>query len=236
MHVSQSPGLPSRNRVLAALPPDELAAVVALGDLVELHHDHVLQEAGGRVTQVYFPVSAAIGLVGGFGEVAAVEVGTVGNEGILGIGAFLADDLALFDARCVAPGWALRVPVEALSAGSAPPSLSHAARRYAYRLVAQAAHTAACNCSHKADQRIARWLLLTHDRVASDEFPLTHAFAAGMLGVGRPTATLALGRLRRAGVVAHRREWVVVRDRARLEQAACPCYWRIRSLFDTEVA
>jgi CRP-like cAMP-binding protein len=229
--------LPLRNRLLAALSQEDRDRVVAAGELVDLGAQQVLQQADGPITQLYFPLDAVVALVGAPDGAPPVEVATVGNEGLLGLGVFLHDDRALFGALCLVPGRALRVPATTVDADTRPlAALDRVARRYAHTLIAQAAYTAACNCSHRAEQRMARWLLLAHDRVRRNEFPVTHAFAGGMLGVRRPTATLTLGRLRRAGVIDHWWGRVAVRDRTRLEQIACPCYARIRALFDRMTA
>jgi CRP-like cAMP-binding protein len=114
------------------------------------------------------------------------------------------------------------------------PQLREQAARYAARLIDFITQSAACNALHELEQRSARWLLVTHDRVPGDEFRLTHEFLAAMLGVGRPTVTLAVGALQRAGLVEHRRGAIKIVDRAGLEEAACECYAVMRKrLADT---
>jgi CRP-like cAMP-binding protein len=150
-----------------------------------------------------------------------------------GLPVFLSDGLSSVRAVTQIPGSAYRLPAAELRriapAGSA---LHDLLMRYTQAVLSQVAQTAACNSSHMVEQRCARWLLMTHDRVDGDEFPLTHEFLSHMLGVRRSGVTVAMRALKEAGLVRYTRGRVIVADRAGLERASCECYRVVRSHFE----
>jgi CRP-like cAMP-binding protein len=162
-----------------------------------------------------------------------VEVGTVGNEGMLGLPVFLGADSSPGAAFCQVPGRALRMPAEALrAAASVEGPLRDLLQRYAQALMDQIAQSAACNRAHSTEERLCRWLLMTHDRVGADRFPLTQEFLGQMLGVRRAGVSATASILQRAGFIRYSRGTITITDRAGLESASCGCYRVVRDEFD----
>lgn len=179
---------------------------------------------------VYFPESCVASMVNPTDE-GAVEVGTIGSEGMVGLSIFL--DAEAVPSRMIwqVPGQALRIPVpEFLRLIGSLPELTRLLRRYTHAFFVQVAQTAACNRMHEIDRRCARWLLMTHDRVAgADTFVLTQEFLAFMLGVRRAGVSEAATALQKRGLISYARGKVNVIDRAGLEAASCECYEIVRS-------
>jgi CRP-like cAMP-binding protein len=221
------------NRILAALPEVDRQRLLAHLEPVPLALKQVLSAPHAPITHVYFPLSGVVSLltVTEVGE--AIEVATVGNEGLVGLSAFLDADSSPGQAIVQIAGDALCMPADALRAetlaGGALQTLLH---RYTQGRLTQLAQGAACNRLHAMPARCARWLLMTHDRVGIDDFPLTHQFLAQMLGVRRATVTVAVGSLQRANLIRYRRGHITVIDRHGLEGASCACYRIIRDEFD----
>lgn len=178
---------------------------------------------------VYFPQSGVQSVVVVMATGAMSEVGIIGREGMLGMQAFLGADASPHRVFCQVPGVCRRLPVAAfrdeLRRGGRFLDLT---QRYAQALFFQVSQSTACNHHHPVEERCARWLLMTHDRVGADVFPMTHEFLSVMLGVRRPSVTLAAGALQKAGVIRYSRGKVTVRDRPRLEEVACECYQAVR--------
>ena len=233
MAIATIAGEATRNHLLACLPPEEQARLRPTLERVELESHDVLSEPGERISHVYFPETGVISLIAVMHDGSAVEAGTVGNEGVAGVSAFLGADS--FPIRMIAqvPGDALRMRVEAFrSARDTSPSLGDAVLRYTQALLVQMAQSAACNRLHAVDARAARWLLMTHDRVDGDDFHLTQDFLAMMLGVHRPTVTITMRVLQKAGLITYTRGHVTVLDRRALEEASCECYAVIQGEFE----
>ena len=227
------PDAPSRNRLLAALGTAELAEFEPYLTRADLARGQVLHPAGEPIERIWFPeagvASVRVTLAGGD----AVEVGTVGCEGFIGHAVLLGDTMSIAEALMQVPGVALSLPVAAFQAAlEHDGTFGQLIRRSTRAFFLQIALVAACNRLHRADQRLARWLLMTHDRVGADELLLTHEFLAEMLGATRSTATLVLGTLQRAGLV--RTAWgrITVLDRAGLEAASCECYQATRDEYE----
>jgi CRP-like cAMP-binding protein len=220
----QSPRAPLENRLLNALPRRERDRLRVRLEPVYLPFQEPVYDAGRPIPYVYFPLNGVLSLVAEDGSGAA-EVGTVGNEGLVGLPVFLGTGTFPHRCFCQIPGDALRLRAaalrEELNAGGA---LAGVLLRYTHCLLAQATQTAACNLLHAAEQRLARLLLLMQDRVGIDWFPLTQELMAQMLGVQRATVSLTAGALQRAGLIGYSRGRVMVRNRAGLEAAACGCY------------
>jgi CRP-like cAMP-binding protein len=187
--------------------------------------EETLCGAGEPPTHVYFPLSGMISMVMSAPEGGAIEVATVGNEGLLGTEIALGADRNRWRALVQVAGEALRMPVsdfrEALGRSSA---LRDLARRYAQALTIQISQSVLCNHQHSVEQRISRWFLMSHDRAGIDAMQMTQEFIAYMLAVHRSTVTVAVGMLRQAGLVRHSRGRITVLDRAGLEKASCECY------------
>lgn len=203
--------------------------------MVAIRPKQVLHQAGEPVEQVYFPNGGVFSVTTLLPNGTAVEAATVGDEGMLGIEAFFSDD-------AVAPGQTLlQVPdgeVCRLSVGvfreetARREALHDLLGRYTQVVIAQMMQSTACNALHEVQERCARWLLMTHDRMHQQDFHLSHEFLAVMLGTRRTTVTLVAGTLQRAGLISYKHGRVKVLDRPALEATACPCYAIIRAHFD----
>ena len=224
---------PLRNRLLAALSSGELARLRPQLELVQLDQREQLYEQGRPIQYVYFPETTVVSLTSTLRDGGAVEVGTAGREGMVGLSAFLGDGLSTVHAIPQIPGTALRMDVAAFArAAQSPGELSRLLLRYTEAFLAQVAQTAACNASHLLEQRCARWLLMMHDRVSGEEFPMTHEFLAFMLGVRRAGVTLAMRALQDVRLVSYTRGRVTITDRAGLERASCECYCTVRGQYE----
>jgi len=228
----------AENRLLASLPANELARMEPLLELEAYPQGAVLSEAGGSITHVAFPLDCVLSSVTVMSDDASIEGLLCGNEGLSG-GASLVG--------VVRSPWRVVVQVEgrALSAlvASVVPELGHMPvlqqriARHEYALQQQATQSVACNRFHPIHERLARWLLMVLDRTGNPEISLTHEFIAQMLGAYRPSVTVAVSTLERAGIVHRgRRGRLVVPDRAALEAASCECYRRaLEYLRETEL-
>ena len=221
-HQHQSP---VRNGLLAALPPEDLARLRPGLRPAELPVGQTLFPAGGAVEAVLFVESGMVSLIATLEDGEQVEVGVVGREGLIGLPLVLGDDRSLVEARVQQEGAALRMGGTALRDGMGESAaLRLVLNRYALAFQAQVTMTAACNARHGIEQRLARWLLIAHDRAGADEFPITHEFMAMMLGVRRPGVSLAAGALNKAGLIRYVRGRMEITDRPGLEAASCECY------------
>jgi CRP-like cAMP-binding protein len=216
------------NLLLAALAPDDLALFSAELEPVEMHIRDVLYEPGAEIKHVYFPTTGCVSMIHTVVE-GSVEVGTIGYEGLVGVPVLLRAESEPTQAIVQVQGEAYRISAPAFRA--VIEQSNHMERifmRYALALFNQVAQSVACNRLHSLEQRCARWLLITHDRVEGDEFKLTQEFLSYMLGVHRPAVTLAAGILQEAGFIRYSRGNITVTDRAGLEGAACSCYQATR--------
>jgi CRP-like cAMP-binding protein len=213
-----------RNRLLGSLSAGEIDRLLPSLESVPLLTGMPIYEPNERILHVYFPISGIVSMTSDMRE-GTVEVGTVGREGMTGLPLVLRADTMPTRAFVQVPGHSYR-----MSAGDLFVAMKESARferlllRYALALFDQSAQHAACNRLHALEERCARWLLMTHDRVDGDVLPLKQQFLAEMLGVHRPAVTLAAGALQKAGVIRYTRGKVTVLDRAALEGAACECY------------
>ncbi len=223
--MSMPPLAATHNRLLAALPRGERAHVLEGCERVDLKFGEVLAESGEPIRHVYFPTRCAIVLITLLDERASVEVGLVGNEGVLGTA--LALDMGVSPQRALVqgPGGALRMTADLFCrALENNPEFQHVLRRYVHAVMAQLAQTAGCTRFHVVEARLARWLLMTQDRADSNGFHVTHEFLARVLGVRRVGITRAAKRLQDQGLIRYARGNIVVMDRAGLETSACGCY------------
>lgn len=222
----------SRNHVLAVLPPGELLELRPYLTTVGLAAKEVLAEPNHSIDAVYFPLDAVISVMA-MGDGAAVEVGSVGCEGMAGLPVLFGarQSTSRFVVQIGGGAERMEAPVLLREAGR-----SDAFRRllllYAQGFMTQIAQGTICNRLHSAEQRLARWLLICRDRVGRDDILITHETMANMLGVRRATVTEAAGSLQRDGLIRYRRGVVTVVDRQRLERASCGCYEIVREEFD----
>ena len=224
---------PVRNRLLASLPAADLAALRPHLRIATLELRDVLFEQEKPIRAVWFPETAVVSLTSTLREGGTVEVGTAGREGIAGLEVFLGDETSTVRAIVQINGTAYRMDAATFSRLSCSAGPFHLALlRYTQAFMTQVAQTAACNGAHFVEQRCARWLLMTHDRVDGDELPLTHEFLAFMLGVRRAGVTLAMRALQDAQLVRYSRGHVTITDREGLERASCECYGTVRRHFE----
>jgi len=220
------------NRLLLALAPDELRRLAPHFESVPLLPQKVLFEANQPVARVYFIEAGLISLVSVFEDGTTAEMATVGREGVVPVGSLLAGETTLGRYVVQVQGFGQAIDKARLSAIlSESPKLRAACAAYAQAFFAQLLQNVACNATHTAEQRCARWLLTSHDR-SGDTFAMTHEGLAEMLGVRRSTVTLVASALQKAGVIQYRRGVLTVLDRAGLEAAACECYRVIRDRYE----
>jgi CRP-like cAMP-binding protein len=226
-------GFSPRNRLLSALPPEDLAWLRPHMELVEFPPRLVLHMPGEPITAVHFPETGWVSMLATLDNGDAAEVGLVGREGMVGLPLLLGADRSPFEAMVQAGGTGLRLPAEAFRQ-----ALDHSAAlkalllRYTLAFNVQVAQTAGCNGRHQIEQRLARWMLMAHDRSEGDGFPMTHEFLSMMLGVRRAGVTVAAGVLQRAGLIRYERGRMTVTDRDGLEAGACDCYDAARREYD----
>jgi CRP-like cAMP-binding protein len=214
-----------QNRLLKAVPAETYERLRPHLEPIQLATGQVLWEPDAPIRSVYFPRTCVTSLIVLLAEESPVESATVGREGMLGVPVALGAESTSARALAQVPGEAARIPAAAFREAMAQDdALTGLMLRYAQALLEQTSQSVACNRRHAMEERCARWLLMTHDRVGADQFPLTHDFLAFMLGVRRASVTVAAGMLQQAGLIRYSRGKVTILDRARLEEASCECY------------
>ena len=220
-----SPHNPSQNHILAALPTAEFEPLAAHLELVPLPLGEILYEPGGQLQHAYFPTTAIVSLHYVTESGASAETAGVGNEGLVGISLFMGGDTTPSSAVVQTAGHAYRLERRLLKQEFNRGGLLHRVLlRYTQALITQMNQTAACNRHHSVEQQLCRWLLLTLDRLPSNELVMTQDLVASMLGVRREGITEAAGNLQRAGLIRYRRGHISVLERPGLEAAVCECY------------
>jgi CRP-like cAMP-binding protein len=216
--------VPGENRLLVSLPRDEYDRLLPHLEKVSLPLRDILYEANGPIEHVFFPLVGVVSLVI-IDDDFTLEVGIIGNEGLVGTPVFLESDRSPTRAIAQIPGEALRMEAKVFQKEMkrAGPLFS-LVQRHTQTLINQISQSIVCNHRHSVEKRMCRWLLMSHDRVGDDEFPLTHEFLAQMLGVCRPTVTGVAGTLQKAGLINYHRGRITVLDRKGLETACCECY------------
>jgi len=221
------------NRILAGLSPKERTRLIKKMREAHLETKALLYELDAPITQVYFPMTGVTSLVtASDGKI--LEVATVGNEGMVGLPLFFRSDRIHMRAFEQIAGDALVMSAKHFQQEVRDPNseLSDALYKYTQAFFMQVTQNAACNALHDVDTRCARWMLLTHDRVGVDTFPLTHEFLAQMLGVRRASVSMTAGKLQEAGLIRYKRGVVTVLKRRGLERAACEHYQLVRAEYN----
>lgn len=223
--MSPATPLPVSNRLIAALSRKERKQLLRSGETVMLSFGQILCEPRQRIRYAYFPLTGFISLVASVGRHQPLEMGLIGNEGMLGASLGLGVGTAPLRAVVQGQGTALRITATELRRQlRLSVALMKMLHRYQYVLMEQLAKSAACTHFHEVETRLARWLLMTHDRAHADHFHLTHEYLAGMLGVRRSGVTVAAGDMRRKKLLRYARGEISILDRKGLEAAACECY------------
>lgn len=231
--MSQDVPTSVNNRLLASLPREEYERLVPYLEPVFLDFKRELYQPNVSIEFVYFPLDGVYSLLSLTSEGELIEVATVGNEGIIGLPVFLGVREIPGIAMCQVPGNALRMRAEDLqNQVTHGTSLYDVLHRYTQALFNFISQSALCNRVHSIEQRCCRWLLLTHDRVGTDEFPLTHEFLSQMLGVRRASVSEVASRLQNAGFIFYRYGKMSILDRAGLEATSCECYGLIKGEFE----
>jgi CRP-like cAMP-binding protein len=218
----------TRNIILRQLPPKDLEMVASAAEWVSLAAKDRVWDPNQPIEQVYFLETAVISLVTLL-DVGSIEAITIGNDGFVGLPVFHGPGATVTRAGCQMPGRSWRLTSkEFVKICSDSRPLRRALNRYSQLVIETISQSAACNRVHVIAERCARWLLMSQDRVGSNEIPLTQEFLAQMLGVRRPGVTVAIGILHRAGLISHGRGRITVTDRQGLEAASCECYAAVR--------
>jgi CRP-like cAMP-binding protein len=223
--MPSTPAFSATNRLLAALPDEDRKRLLADCEPVQLGLPEVLENPGDTIRHAYFPTGSLISLVMPVDGGPGLEVGLIGDEGMLGIGLVLGVDSAPFRALVLGAGSALRVAAPRfLHELEQSPALRREVQSYVYVSMTQLGLTAACAHFHVVEARLARWLLMTQDRAHSDRFHVTHVFMADLLGVRRVGITKAANSLQRRKLIDYHRGDITILDRAGLEAASCGCH------------
>jgi CRP-like cAMP-binding protein len=225
------------NSLLAAIPRKAYRQLLEGFEPVSLSFGEVLYEPGQAIRHVYFPSSSLVSLLTLADGHLALEVGLIGRDGMVGIPIVLGHKNSPVRALVQGSGTAMRMAsAHFLRLFRLNRSLQDSLYRYTYALMAQISQTAACNRFHVVESRLARWLLMTHDRVESDHFRMTHQFLGHMLGVRRVGVTKAAQSLQKGDLIRYSRGDITVLDRKGLEAAACDCYRVVREMNDAKPA
>jgi CRP-like cAMP-binding protein len=228
------PGRDKRtNRLLSLLSDSDYERLRPHLSQVVFDYRKSLYEASRPIEHIYFPVDGLASLVITTADGASAEVGTIGNEGVVGLPVCLGDRDAPSSVYVQVPGTALGIDARLFRGElERSPTLHLIMLRYAHAFFNQVAQSAACFHLHRVEQRCCRWLLMTRDRMPTDDFLLTHEFLGMMLGVRRTTVTEVMGSLQKAGLIRYRRGHVTILDREALRRRACECYDISRLEFD----
>ncbi|TVU70166.1 MULTISPECIES: Crp/Fnr family transcriptional regulator [Cobetia] len=213
------------NHLLAALPDDVKKRLSPHIDTVPLSLGQIIHTSGSALNHVYFPIDAIVSLLYVTENGASAEIAVVGNEGLVGIAVFMGGESTTSRAIVQSAGLAFRLPVDQLKDEfNRHGEMLHLLLRYTQSLITQMAQTAVCNRHHSINQQLCRWLLLSLDRLPSNQLDMTQELIANMLGVRREGVTEAAGKLHKLGIIEYRRGHITVLDRPRLEERSCECY------------
>jgi CRP-like cAMP-binding protein len=224
---------PHHNHLLDALPPGDFTRIAPHLELIPMGLGDVLYEPGVKLRHVYFPTTSIVSLLYVMEDGASAEIAIVGNEGVLGISLFMGGETTPSRAVVQSAGYGFRLKAQLLKNefGRFGPMM-HLLLRYTQALITQMAQTAVCNRHHSVDQQLCRWLLLSLDRLSSNELSMTQELIANMLGVRREGVTEAAGKLQDAGLIRYQRGKITVLDRPAVEARTCECYQVVKAEFD----
>jgi CRP-like cAMP-binding protein len=230
---TQQPHDPRDNHLLAALPPAERERLLAHLQFVPMPLGKVLYESGDTLRHVYFPTDSIVSLLYVLENGASAEISVVGNDGLIGIALFMGGETTPSRAIVQSAGYAYRMIGQQLKDEFHRNGVMQILLlRYTQALITQMAQTAVCNRHHSVDQQLCRWLLLSLDRLRSNQLKMTQELIANMLGVRREGVTEAAGKLQKQGVIIYSRGQITVLDRPRLEEMCCECYAVVRKETD----
>ena len=225
--------VPTKNRLLAALPREEQERIVPHLGRVTFKLGEVVYESGGQMEHIYFPTTAIVSLLYLMENGSSAEMGMAGREGVVGVALFMGGNTMPNRAVVQSAGGAVRMRAQALrdefARGGA---FQRLLLRYTQALLTQMSQTAVCNRLHAIEQQLCRWLLLSHDRLDSDELAMTQELIANMLGVRREGVTHAAGQLQENGLISYVRGRITILDRPGLEGAVCECYRVVKDEYD----
>lgn len=224
---------PAGNRIIASLPVAERTAVLEHCTELNLAFGDIVIEPGQKIRYVYFPLTAFISTTAAVDNSATLEIGLVGFEGVFGIELALGVETSALRGTVQGSGTALRMPArEFRSLLAENPVLRRVLLRYSHVVTTQIAQVAVCSACHVVEERLARWLLMTHDRAPSHTFYVTHELLAEMLGVRRAGVSIAAAALQSRALIRYSRGSVSVVDRKGLEEASCQCYRAAQEIYD----
>jgi CRP-like cAMP-binding protein len=229
---------PRQNHLLNALPAAEYECLLPHLEQVPMPLGKVLHESGDELHHAYFPTTCIVSKLYVMENGASAEIAVIGNDGIIGVSLFMGGGTMPNRAVVQSEGYAYRLKAHELiqqfdrTGGRRSGALHHLLLRYTQALITQMSQTAACNRHHSVDQQLCRWLLLSLDRLASNELIMTQELIANMLGVRREGVTEAAGRLQKAGLIDYRRGHITVLDRPGLEARVCECYQVVKTESD----
>ena len=227
------PHNPIHNHILSSLPVAELKRLIPHLELTPMPLGEVYYEAGGMLQYVYFPTTSIVSLHYIMENGASAEIAGVGKEGMLGISLFMGGNATPSRASVRAAGFGYKLKAKVLiDEFNRAGSMQRMLLRYTQALITQTSQTAVCNRHHSVAQQLCRWLLMTLDRVPSNELILTQELIAEMIGVRREGIMEALGKLRQAGIISYRYGRITVLNRSELEDLACECYGVVKNEFD----
>ena len=233
MLLRPDPRRPVANRLLAALPPEDYARLLPHLEPITFVLGDRVYDSGGPLDSLYFPTSSVVSLLYTMEDGSTAEMGLTGNDGVVGVALFLGGDTTPNRAIVQIAGGALRMRAVLLQAefklGGA---FQQVLLRYIQALLTQISQTAVCNRLHPVEQRLCRWLLLSHDLVYTNELQMTQEFIAHMLGGRRESVTVAAGRLQDAGLITYARGHITILDRPGLEATVCECYQVVKQEID----
>ena len=233
MSISTKSQNPLENHLLAALPEEVYKHLLPHLEPVTFALGEVVYESGGQMTHVYFPTSSIISLLYLMTNGATAEIGVVGYEGVVGIALFLGGDTTPNRAVVQSAGNAYKMTAQALRTEfERGGDMQLLLLRYTQALFTQISQTAVCNRLHTVEQQLCRWLLLSHDRLRSDELVMTQDLISNMLGVRREGITVAAQQLKAKGLITYVRGTIMLVDRAGLEAAVCECYRVVKTEYD----
>jgi CRP-like cAMP-binding protein len=223
----------TENRLLAALPVEEYERLLPQLQHVDFSLGEVVYEFGAQLDYVYFPTNSIISLLYTMENGSSAEMGLTGNDGVVGIALFMGGGTMPNRAVVQSAGAAVRMKAKLLQDEFARGgNFQQLLLRYTQALITQISQTAVCNRLHSVEQQLCRWLLLSHDRLKTDELIMTQELIADMLGVRREGVTVAAGRLQDAGAISYVRGRIQILDRRKLEGTVCECYRVVKDEFD----